>query len=232
MFGSSKRCTSVLHIKTGDMWDKLNCSLQEDHAQVHRTYSEKNDWVTRWSTQESIVSGIEYQKETCEINHRSEPFVGWRCWKLSHQTRYSLHSTASAKIWDGPVMGLRESGLKVSQINLKPVDGEDYGIYSYKNPMELVSHFNLPASTYPVIGRLDLTGHVIEHEIGWRAAKAIIRELWVVRQYCGQPPNYRVQMVDEIQRQFELRYQCPVNIINLHQVKHWAEFYTNQEKAS
>jgi len=142
-------------------------------------------------------------------------------------------STAAGVLWEGPVMRTRD-GTRVCDFSAsqEPVSFGNLGVFSYKTPLLLLEYFfgvtlrYIPLkyiSRVYILGRIDLRGHVIEHELGYRAQEAVVRELWV-QSVEGKPR-------DDVIAQFEERYQCPVHSIEPKQVPHWARYYSEEEAA-
>jgi hypothetical protein len=223
------RCRSALYLQEGGIWTLVKCSY-ESTILHHEHRGRHEGFFVDWNSEEATHSKELWSDDVEKIHTRSEPFVGWRCWKLKQQLGPStschvfLESTAAKTPWYGPTMGLRLGCNKVARLHhdISVFNGMDYGIYSYKQPQGLVEHFAQPNLSCPIIGRLDVSGHVVEHEIGWRSSKVIIRELWVISFY------HVVESYEGIRESLEETYQCPVNIIQQDQVVHWAKFYSEE----
>lgn len=167
---------------------------------------------------------------------RTEPFISWRAWKLSDDGK--LRSLTSQHVWDGPVCTTQvlKNGQPVKPMwDNKPgsrIEGaNDAGVYSYKDPTCLPRW--LPG--YPVYGRIENYGHVVEHELGYRSQKVIIQELWISPKLIRQESvgdsvmdvligNVTKKMFDNIHKNLESLYGCEVKTGN------FADWINQQEK--
>lgn len=147
-----------------------------------------------------IVEGGYFPKGTIDLD-----------WRRIESRSYYLAPAHVGGIWEGPVMTtnvLPNGRLSpVSLVNKATfgIEGRgDYGVYSYKNLPELVSHHGI--LEYRIFGKVDNVGQVIEHEFGYRAQKSIIRELWLL--------GFVIERIEHIHMKdsLEERYQCPVNV--------------------
>jgi hypothetical protein len=71
--------------------------------------------------------------------------------------------------WEGPVL----------TANSKPtMNGLNYGIFSYKRRIQLAlaNYIGASKSLY-VDGTVALSGHIVEHQYGYRATKALVKEI-------------------------------------------------------
>lgn len=211
----SIRCDSKLHTQNG----VLQCigsrpKPGESHTHVGRTNSGLR--IT-WTDKDS--------KESRAILEREEPFTGWRVWELD-KGGY-LVSVTSKAIWKGPVLSARGRPYSLIMGDRGPRDSDevDYGIYCYKTPLLLYGHmrrgiFNM---RWPVLGAIELSGHVVEHTKGYRAERATFKKLW----YVFDDPH-KLLFGDNLKKDLENRYQCDVERLSLDQVEHWADYLTSE----
>ncbi len=218
------RCTSELFYKTSDgTYTKLQCSKSVHSSGAHATFGPEHVRVS-WTDQDAQDSA----KAASTAQKRTVPFVGWRCWKIctdlsnewGHhpvQHQYKLHSMSARYVWEGPVATTRNRE-RLEKNNLL------HGVYSYKTPNLMLKYLGLLDH---VAGRMDLTGHVIEHEYGFRSQIATIRELWLFDDTWSAK-----QLERDIKPQFEDLYQCPVHVVrdSHRQLKAWAEFMTQEHR--
>lgn len=153
---------------------------------------------------------------------RSSPFISWRAWQFDIESQ-RLRSLTSDTVWDGPVCTTRllKNGQpeKPTWVNhAERIKGySDAGVYSYKTPGLLAEYL----SGYPVYGRLENYGHVIEHELGYRSQKVVIQELFLVN--MPVTISERVWTPKEC-RELESLYGCEVKTGN------FADWINQQEK--
>lgn len=151
---------------------------------------------------------------------RSEPLVGWRGWNVVFPD-VMLKSKSADFLWETPTCTTKTtlSGTlsKVSSSN--PVKAKnavrirrdpyhDYGIYSYKSVVLLEGLHSIQYET--VVGRIESSGHVIEHEYGYRAQVAVIKELWYMAP--DVPEVEWILNAQGIIDKLEARYQCTVHM--------------------
>ena len=164
-----------------------------------------------------------------KIEKRSEPFVGWRGWNIEFPD-VMLRSKSADFLWETPTCTTKAtlSGTlsKVSSSN--PVKAKnavrirrdpyhDYGIYSYKS-VELLNRLH-SIHTEHVVGRIESSGHVIEHEYGYRAQVAVIKELWYI---SNDYPTVDFMLEGQsIIEKLEDRYQCSARIIPITNFLHF-----------
>ena len=214
------RCNSKLYIKQASSeWLGLDC-VHEEHGEEkeHLGYAPTTKHI-QWSTQKAIESKRDFY--ATRISKRDKPIEAWRTWLVDGMT---LQSTGVSCLWEGPTMTTLASARVKSTI----MHG-DMGVHCYKTPNLLLTHFfgAIPGEKYPIsflyiLGRIDISGHVVEHQHGYRAQKAIIRELWILRQ-ADMP-----QTIDMWRESFLTLYECPVHILAKDQIQHWANFYSQQ----
>jgi hypothetical protein len=222
---STKRCESCYYRPTNKgIWIGIRCSNALGHPSINHMAFAGDDtrgkWLS-WNDEEATDSFERYR--TQKVTKRVGALTGWRCWRLG--PAHLLLSTSRQHIWEGPVATTFENRM-VTETNHVPEVDRDYGVYSYKSPVKLLKYFpgiysGSSYPSYPVVGRVDVLGHVIEHELGWRAQKVIIRELWFVVKN-----NLRDYIIDDL----EASYQCPVNALKSSQVNAWAEWFDSQQE--
>jgi len=237
-FKNRGRCQSELRVRDGEGYISIQCSCVAEHEESHAGRS-KNGVFVSWTDQDAR----EALRDSSKAQTRSKPFKAWRCWMIDQkvsieiqeiregdeieyewhddvQHSYRLASTAIQKIWDGPVMTTRE-GRKVSpyfQLGALP-RRHDYGVFAYKTPKYLQRYFGFMMMD-EVFGRVDLTGHVVEHELGYRAQKCTIRELWI---------SSKAEK-EGMKEEFESVYHCPVHVIESKQIEHLVEYYSQESE--
>jgi head-tail adaptor len=164
----------------------------------------------------------------------------WRCWRLGKHEK--LMSVSASTVWDGPVMTTRV-GKDGKLMRVRTEDHNhnhhqellyegpvDYGIHAYKKIEHLRAHWiEETLDTYPVIGRVDLTGHVCVHELGYRAQKATITELWYFRHAIEKDP-FLGNVTADVPRSLEKRYGCDVHVIDVHKKDGWFKYMEAVER--
>lgn len=164
------------------------------------------------------IFGVPPKKQT-------EPLIGWRTWRIvpNAASQWVLKSMSANYIWESPV-GRTRNNERLTK------DREHHGVYSYKTPNLMLQHLGLLSN---IAGRMDLTGHVVEHEFGYRAQRATIRELWIFDQGRPFQTNQFVDTEKEIEQitsDLESRYQCPVHVVKADQLYYWADYMTEEYK--
>lgn len=160
--------------------------------------------------------------------------TAWRCWALAKHD--ILQSVSSHDLWEGPVMTTARGrdGLP-SRVRSEDPDHEregyllvDHGVHAYRTVEALRDNWLVESGGhYPVVGRVDLTGHVIVHELGYRAQKATIRELWYFR------PNdpFMAQVTKDVGPSLERRYGCDVHVVDTRKFNGWVKYMMAEERA-
>jgi hypothetical protein len=119
------------------------------------------------------------------------PIPAIRCWDIAYERNDELKSVAMNFYYDGPVT--RET--------VKPGRRGERGFWAVKpRGMAILAGY-----TPDVLGIVELTGTVVEHEFGWRAEECTIQTL------------YTIAVLPSIRRSLEKRYQCdvyPISSVN------------------
>jgi hypothetical protein len=131
--------------------------------------------------------------------------LAWRAWRLGFFLRRAggdggprLLSLSASCIWNGPVVSERAPQL--------PTDTPS-GIYALK--LDIADRINWQNEHCWVTGTIALSGRVIEHAYGYRAQRAVVREL---RLGVGAHLALRsLQQVRDMIDVLEQRYQVTVN---------------------
>jgi hypothetical protein len=134
--------------------------------------------------------------------------LAWRAWRLAtfmsqspeEQTGPRLLSMTAPRIWNGPVVTADKP-----HVEKEPPSG----IYTFKPNVGEKSRWGLHEDCC-VTGTVALSGRVIEHQIGYRAERVVIREL---RLAVGT--HLRVRALEELRRliaSLEARYQVAVDV--------------------
>lgn len=132
--------------------------------------------------------------------------LAWRLWRLGRAPDGTilLISMSRDTVWEGPVIAADHRPI--------PIAGCGSGIYALKpstRPARNQYDWMLGGETW-VRGWVALSGQVVEHELGYRAERAVIRRLRLgaaVHRCFGTP-----QGLAAVREQLEKRYQCPVRI--------------------
>lgn len=198
-FFTRHRCSSINH--------HMRCQLENGHSGDHRGWTKGYPEVT-WTTSARPIP-----------KKADKAFAGWRTWRLRHfgDEGYFIASISAPAVWLTPRMTTRYGEM----VRCGDYSG-DLGIYSYKDPEVMLEELDI--GVYPVIGKIDNLGHVVEHEYGWRSQIAVVRELWVVRELLP------VDAEPSIIRDLETRYHCPANALEGKQLRHWARWYSQAQK--
>lgn len=160
----------------------------------------------------------------------TEPLYSWRWWRIG--PRGYLQSMTAKSVWYGPTMTtckLPESdGLcRVSAHNpitgLAPAPGTDWGVYSYKRP-DWLFQYNKSLKTLDtlVLGRIENSGHVIEHEYGYRSQVVVMRELWI---FAAPEPTLIEHKHEYWRSLMSERYECDVHIVSRDKLDSWLTYY-------
>ena len=136
--------------------------------------------------------------------------IGWRVWRLARWRRdgsLRLCSIAHRTIWPGPVTTADREPTAV------PTDR--HGLYVLKPNVRSRSSTRGEFDRLWAIvwGWVAVSGTLVEHENGYRAARAVVRRLRLgVRAHLMfQKPGEIEAVRDELER----RYQCPVIVRGL-----------------
>lgn len=94
-----------------------------------------------------------------------QTLIGYRAWGLVRREGvWLLQSVASStQTWLGPAVSANEG----------PTLRDSTGIYAFKKK----EYVELEYDEFPVFGSIQLFGRVIEHKFGYRAEKAVMRDL-------------------------------------------------------
>jgi hypothetical protein len=132
--------------------------------------------------------------------------LAWRLWRLglAPDGTFLLVSMFQNTVWEGPVVAADHRPLPV------PTCGS--GIYALKpsvRPVRDQYDWALGGDTW-VRGWVALSGQVVEHLLGYRAERVVIRRLRLgaAAHRCYGTP----QEIAAVRQQLEQRYQCPVRI--------------------
>jgi hypothetical protein len=132
--------------------------------------------------------------------------LAWRVWNLCRACDGGLRlvSFTRGTVWDGPVFTADHRPLAVRDCGS--------GVYALKpgtRPGRKQFDWALGAETW-VRGWVALSGQVVEHQLGYRAERAVIRRLRL-----GVAAHRRFRSPEELARvrdELERRYQCQVKI--------------------
>jgi len=136
----------------------------------------------------------------------TEELVAWRAWRLGFFLRRAggdggprLLSLSATCIWNGPVV---RDGVPLPSMD------QPSGIYALKP--EVADRIQWQNEHCWVTGTIALSGRVIEHELGYRAERAVVREL---RLGVGAHLALRsLKQLREIIEALESRYQVSVSV--------------------
>lgn len=103
-----------------------------------------------------------------------EPIVGYRVWNVWRDRIAGFHS-----VWRTPAHRAKCSLPERSQPAPHVKEGCECGIYAAKDTAWLASHFAGSLGPRVAMGRVELTGRVIEHTNGYRAEQAQVAEIAV-----------------------------------------------------
>jgi hypothetical protein len=109
-----------------------------------------------------------------------------------------LISLSAPCVWDGPAI----RGHAV------PIPDQPGGIYALKEDLSDVVGWRLSEQVW-VTGRVALSGRVIEHTLGYRAERAVVRELRLG--VATHLAVRRLNQLGDLIAQLEDRYQAPVD---------------------
>ena len=135
----------------------------------------------------------------------TKALIGWRGWRLNEwePRDFRLQSLVVSDIWHSPVFRAegKPSVLRppTSTVNMR--EGEVHGIYAYNDIDFALRELSVwtKRDNLIVIGKLELTGTVIVHTLGFRAEVATLVKL-LMSEYHGS----------EVIRNMENTYQCEV----------------------
>ncbi len=103
-----------------------------------------------------------------------EPVIGYRVWNVFRDRVQGLHS-----VWREPRFSARCTLPNPETAPPHLSDACECGIYAAKDTQWLESHFGGLSGTRVAMGRVELTGRVIEHTDGYRAQQARVVEIAV-----------------------------------------------------
>lgn len=127
--------------------------------------------------------------------------LAWRVWRLGWHARAGglrLVSFNRPCIWDGPVL----------RADVVPGPDNNAGVYAFKGcPRTVRRAWGGPLW---LSGWVALSGRVIEHELGYRAQRAVVRRLrlGVDAHLAALTP----EAVRRLRAELERRYQAPVKL--------------------
>lgn len=132
--------------------------------------------------------------------------IAWRAWRLGFLRRHSggdggprLLSIAAACIWNGPVV---RDGAPI--VDLKYPNG----LYALKP--DAINRFQWHAEHCWITGTIALSGRVVEHALGYRAERAVVRDLRL-----GVATHLAVRALKQLRQlmdALEERYQVSVDV--------------------
>jgi len=152
--------------------------------------------------------------------------IGYRCWYITFQRdkrklsdygqpdytvipeegppKLRLKSLSSDMLWDGPIV---HADVKPS---CRPRNSN--GLYALKT-IENAKDYDRGASAY---GEVAMFGHIVEHDIGWRAEHMLVKRIWLrpfglPLSYVAEPIGFQEQIA-VVAKLLEARYQCDVII--------------------
>ncbi|NND04649.1 MAG: hypothetical protein HKN91_17885 [Acidimicrobiia bacterium] len=97
-----------------------------------------------------------------------EPIVGYRVWNVFRDRMQGFHS-----VWREPAFSAQCTLPDAETAAPHIVDGCECGVYAAKDPAWLKSHFaGAVAGPRVALGRVALSGRVVEHTDGFRAQEA------------------------------------------------------------
>jgi hypothetical protein len=113
--------------------------------------------------------------------------MGWRIWHVHHGEDGLLHSVSydNDETWAEPV----------AYADVPPSPHNSNGLYCKKTLQAIRDYAGDFARV--VYGRIELLGHFVEGEDGYRTEKAMIRELWI-------PDHYPPELAKAIQERYDL----------------------------
>lgn len=184
------RCRCIFLTKFG----YVRCNLTtHDTLTLHKAWVQESRLHIRWTDEDARNA-----KKELYYTKSSKPLIGYRAWRLHKnynlKQEWLLRSITADFIWEGPIVRTTEPPSS-SLIG----EGVPLGIHSYKNPGFLQKYLCL-WSTYPIYGIIELSGVVIEHELGYRAEIATVKELFIWF-------NIDNEAIPSLER----TYQCTVN---------------------
>lgn len=227
----------------GAFWRQrsAHCRLESGHTGSHQGRSKGGLFTYIWTDEDMI-----HKRQT-----GTTTLTGWRVWKCVKGPR--LKSVTADREWDSPVMRTKPGTVPASWLEETtgytqsdghqlphPTNKEthDYGVYAYKTPLlcweKLLQHdrerdhYTRTEPQYLVIGRMDLSGIVVEHELGYRAEIAVIQELWYVSNDFADALGEGQRRVRELSE----FYKCDVHLLAPNQIHGWAKWYTDGEEKS
>jgi hypothetical protein len=143
-------------------------------------------------TRRTLWTGSPYGRKLT-VERRTEPAVGWRHWSLDGDLLAQLPGIG----WEGPLIT-----TDPDQPTYRRLFSEDKLTARIPIAIESFKHPGSGIALHAVMGRLDSFGVVIEHDFGWCAERAVIRELWIT--------PWAKSTSEDLRRALEARYDCPV----------------------
>jgi hypothetical protein len=119
--------------------------------------------------------------------------------------------------WVGPVAHAHLRPKMLVDYEVYAVAGFSAGLWGVKSLTALDEVLGYGPRHLVVTGEIELGGHVIEHQLGYRAEKAIVRALIIPRLTVADRAWWKLsywKRPDDTARicAFEDRYQCPVRV--------------------
>lgn len=157
-----------------------------------------------------------------------EPFYGWRCWTVEPSTRHGLALTSIyfPYEWPADYPALATCNLEPGSQHHGPVPGDDCicGLHAAKTIEGAVAYMprhlrGFPAlisqSTTFVLGRVKLTGDVIEGEVGFKGEKARVAELFVPSVFkVHRQPVYAAEARDALSSIYNVPAHVVKNVLD------------------
>lgn len=129
----------------------------------------------------------------------AEEVVAYRAWRLDvGWRRVELVSLNDEFVWPTQAWAVAECSDECGDV---PGEGCGCGIYAARDRMHL-HRINYMGDFADVYGEVGLAGKVIPGSLGWRAARARVRRLWVPHAFW------------ELVRPLALAYRVPVDLTN------------------
>jgi hypothetical protein len=133
------------------------------------------------------------------------PVLAWRAWRLVGDT---LQSMTRAVDWEGPTLSAHQEPT---------ADGES-GIYAKRDRASVERYYAKElAEADVIVGTVELSGRIVEHEDGYRAERATIQSLYgIVCEYealtkFGWMREQR-GISEYVKTALERRYACAVDV--------------------
>jgi hypothetical protein len=205
--------------RCAQMKSGIQCVRQRNHDGECFNLHERWQRPRRFETDNFLADAL------AENRILSRPILSWRWWRLG--TRGRLRSITATKEWYGPTMTIKQNPSETF-VPIAPIisgPASHWGVFSYKTPLLLAGYDPYFASIqFPILGRGENRGQVIEHEYGYRSQSYTIKDLWVVAPEGKTPSSEWLTLLADT-------YELSPQVIPEHSLQGWIRFYSDPSES-